>query len=155
MFLVRQGQLQVTPNLSYPPQSPRTAAPSCCFTIVNKWFPPQGLKWLFMSSHKVHIPVSIQRKAKKRACSPQLRTFPENYTQHFCLYPTDHMGAQCFREAGLCNLIAGSHVLGYNTWGYIIKGDRKDRHCRTISGTQAIGTMRDNVHEALSSLPGT
>ena len=53
---------------------------------------PPDLKWLLTSSNHVHVPVSIEGKRQKKACLSLLGMLPETCTQHFCLYPTDHMG---------------------------------------------------------------
>ena len=54
--------------------------------------PPLGLKWLLTSSNHIHVPVNIKGKRQKKACLSLLGTLPETCTQHFCLYPIDHMG---------------------------------------------------------------
>lgn len=117
---------------SYPSPSPRTAAPSCCFTPVHKWLPPHGLRWLFMPSHHVHIPVSIKRKAQKRANSPQWRTFPKNYTQLFCYVPLT-MWAQ--GKLGYVILLQGVTCLA-TTHGIMLLGRREGQ------------TLEDNLWQA-------
>lgn len=138
------------------PSSPRTAAPSCCVTLVHKWLPPHELRWLFMPSHHVHIPVSIKRKAQKRGKFPPNEGHFLKITHSSSAYVPLTMWAYiATREAGICNLIAESRVLGYNTWGYIIrKKGRIDTGGLSLTD-MVIGISTDNVYEAFTSLPDT
>lgn len=89
---------------SYPSPLPRTAALSCCFTLVHKWLPPHWLRWLFTHSHRVHIPVSMKRKAQKGQVLPSEGHFLKITHSSSAYVPLTMWAHITTREAGICNL---------------------------------------------------
>ena len=119
---------------------------------------PLDLKWLLTSSNHVHIPVSIEGKRQKKACLSLLGMLPETCTQHFCLYPIDHMGMHRKTRKKNWAMYLLKEVMYLATkkkkkkkCNFIIKEEEKNGCWRSIS--RVIEHMRDQFSSVAQSCP--